>query len=101
MPPLSVVPTCADLDRFRPSLKVKTEGFTFGYVGSIGTWYLFDEILECFRILRTRRPDARLLIVNRNEQSLIRQKLGSLPLTRAASNSSRPITATCQDTFNG
>ena len=74
--PLSVIPTCADLDRFSPQEESGDTGFTLGYVGSVGTFYLFDEILRYFRVLITRRPDARLLIVNRHEHNLIRAALG-------------------------
>jgi glycosyltransferase involved in cell wall biosynthesis len=73
--PISVITTCADLDRFAPDDSKPPEVFTLGYLGSIGTWYLFDELLLCFRELRRQRPDARLLIVNRNDHELIRSKL--------------------------
>ena len=69
--PISVIPTCADLDRFTPGAGGRVEPFTLGYLGSIGTWYLFDEVLACFALIRARRPDARLLVVNRNEQALV------------------------------
>ena len=71
--PISVIPTCADLDRFTPGTSGKVEPFTLGYLGSIGTWYLFGEVLACFKLIRERRPDARLLVVNRNEQDLVRR----------------------------
>ncbi len=71
--PMTVIPTCADLDRFTPGKDGKVQPFTLGYLGSIGTWYLFDEVLACFKLLRERRPDARLLVVNRNEQDLVRR----------------------------
>ena len=70
--PISVIPTCADLNRFTPGVGATVKPFTLGYLGSIGTWYLFDEVLACFALLRARRPDARLLVVNRNEQALVR-----------------------------
>ncbi len=70
--PLTVIPTCADLDRFGPGNGKPPGRFTLGYLGSIGTWYLFDEVLACFAELRQRRPDALLLVVNRNEQALVR-----------------------------
>ena len=79
MPPLSVIPTCADLNLFRPGPGRDDSVFTFGYVGSVGTWYLFDETLAFFRVVAGRRPDARLLVVNRNEHEAIRaavQKAG-------------------------
>jgi glycosyltransferase involved in cell wall biosynthesis len=72
-PPLSVIPTCADLERFSPSAPPAREPFVFGYVGSIGTWYLFDETIEFFLALQRRCPDARLLVVNRNEHARVRE----------------------------
>ena len=76
MPPMTVIPTCADLARFRPLPKPDAQApFTLGYVGSAGTWYLFDATVAAFRQIRTVRPDARFLIVNRNEHALIRGKL--------------------------
>ncbi len=46
-----------------------------GYVGSVGTWYLLDDMLHCFKHLQCIDPDARLLIVNRNEQALIGDRI--------------------------
>jgi glycosyltransferase involved in cell wall biosynthesis len=75
-PSVTVVPTCADLDRFRLTTGRKSDQFIFGYVGSIGTWYLFDETVQFFKILLERRPDARFLVVNRNEHSAVRATFG-------------------------
>lgn len=69
--PITVIPTCADLDRFKPEDAEPPHPFTLGYVGSIGTWYMFDEVLACFELIRARRPDAKLLVINRNEQDLV------------------------------
>ena len=71
VPPITVIPTCADLDRFHPPETRADRPLTFGYVGSVGTWYMFDEILTFFRALVDRRPDAHLLVVNRNEHETI------------------------------
>ncbi len=76
VPPITVIPTCADLERFRPRPADPDRPFTFGYVGSVGTWYLFDETLALFNVLRRRRPDARLLVVNRHEHEAIRAAAG-------------------------
>lgn len=77
MPPVTIITTCADLTRFRPLPRPVNAGtaFTMGYVGSAGTWYLFDEVIAAFVVLRKLRSDARLLIVNRNEHAYIRQRL--------------------------
>ena len=76
MPPVTVIPTCADLTRFTPSSRDRgTAGFVLGYVGSVGTWYLFDEVATCFAHLLRLRPDSRFLIVNRGEHAYIKCKL--------------------------
>jgi glycosyltransferase involved in cell wall biosynthesis len=72
MPAVVVIPTCANLNYFRQQPADPNRPFTFGYVGSVGTWYLFDETLRVFKAIQQRRPDARLLIVNRNEHEKIR-----------------------------
>ena len=41
MPPITVIPTCADLTRFKPMANEQhTSTFVLGYVGSTGTWYI-------------------------------------------------------------
>ena len=78
MPPVTVIPTCADLARFKHMPREsKSAGFVLGYVGSAGTWYLFDEVVACFAELLRRRPDARFLIVNRGEHTFIRERLAA------------------------
>lgn len=78
MPPLTVIPTCADLGRFKPMLRdPKSVGFVLGYVGSAGTWYLFDEVVACFSELLRMRPSARFLIINRGEHAYIRERLAA------------------------
>lgn len=76
--PVSVIPTCADLDRFKIQGPPQRTPFVLGYLGSVGTWYLLDEMLRTFRFLLDSVPDARLLIINRQEQELIRQRIASM-----------------------
>ena len=75
LPPIAVIPTCADLARFRPMRTQPPVEFVLGYVGSAGTWQLFDEVAVCFAALCELRADARLLIVNRGEHDWIRARL--------------------------
>lgn len=81
---ISVIPTCADLNRFKPADRAPTQPFTLGYLGSIGTWYMFDEVLACFELIRARRPDAKLLIINRNEQDLVHRMTATAGIPRSA-----------------
>ncbi|NBC34938.1 glycosyltransferase [Novosphingobium sp. FSY-8] len=84
--PVSVIPTCADLERFAPPASnpapASSRVFTLGYVGSIGTRYLFDEVVAVFALIRAQRPGARLLVVNRNDPGLVieRVRAAGLPV---------------------
>lgn len=85
MPPVTVIPTCADLTRFRPLPSTRSgAGFVLGYVGSAGTWYLFDEVVACFVQLLRLQPDARFLIVNRGEHAYILERLVAAGVPSAA-----------------
>lgn len=76
-PATTVITTCADLERFACTVRPPDRPFVVGYVGSAGTWYLFDEAVACFALLRQMRPDARWLIVNRGEHDFIRARLAA------------------------
>ena len=85
MPPVTVIPTCADLTRFSPKYRERDGGsFVLGYVGTVGTWYLFDEVATCFAQLLRMQPDARFLIVNRGEHAYIRERLAAAGVPDAA-----------------
>jgi len=80
MPRFEVITTCADLDLFHPPKELGAafhgdKPFTLGYVGSVGVWYLFDDTLRFFNLLRQRIPDARLHILNRGQHRYIRERL--------------------------
>src|SRR5690348_1930972 len=76
-----VIPTCTDLELFRPSDATnahKRRGFVLGYVGSVGTFYLFDEVLECFKELLKARPEARLMVLNRGDHDHVWARIRAL-----------------------
>lgn len=74
---ITVIPCCVDLEKFNPELisndqiqHTKKElglqnNRILGYVGSIGTWYLLDEMLETFRELSLNDEDLKFLFVTR------------------------------------
>jgi len=76
-----VIPTCVNLALFHPPVTLSEHNagdFVLGYVGSVGTWYLFDEALRTFIALLKVKPMARLLIINRNEHAFIRERIAAL-----------------------
>lgn len=81
-----VIPTCVNLNLFQPSattIQHSADDFVLGYVGSVGTWYLFDEALRTFIALLKLKPQARLLIINRNEHDFIRERMEALGVDAA------------------
>lgn len=77
-----VIPCCADEQVFNPELisndeikKRKEElhllpsDIVISYHGSLGTWYLIDELIDFFAILIKRYPKAKLLLISRDETS--------------------------------
>jgi glycosyltransferase involved in cell wall biosynthesis len=81
-PPITVIPTCADLQRFAPG-GTRPPGFTLGFVGAASTWSLFDSVLAFYAALRRRRPEARLRVVNRGEHDFIRSRIAAAGLADA------------------
>lgn len=84
MPRFVIIPTCTNLENFNfyEESKIATsnsaQSFTLGYVGSVGTWYLLDEMLQCFKVLLKIRPDARMIFINKNDHQLIFERVTSL-----------------------
>ena len=63
-----VVGNGVDLDRFNPAvapveLGIDPSAFVIGFTGSLKLWHGIDVLLEAFRLVRKRVPEAHLLIV--------------------------------------
>ena len=79
---LRVIPTSVDLKQFAPS-EDGSRGRSLAYIGSLGTWYLLEEMLALGREALEEIPDLNLLfLVNDEEGRLVRIFEGS-PLPRA------------------
>lgn len=77
--PVTVVPTCVDLDRFRRAPRGPVSP-VFVYAGSLGTVYPLEAMLEFFRRARDRAPGARLSLVSRADE-VVRAALAKVGLT--------------------
>jgi len=84
---IEVIPTCVDLDRFKPAKSPNPElVHKYGlegkailvYSGSLSTWYMPDEMLEFFRIAGLHIPQLHFLILTK-EPDFLQKKLAAWP----------------------
>ncbi len=68
---ISVVPCAVDLDLFRP-VEVRGTTPTLVYSGTLGMWYLLDEMIQVYAQALEKEPSLRFLFLNRREHELIR-----------------------------
>ncbi|MFA5782832.1 MAG: glycosyltransferase [Bacteroidales bacterium] len=74
--PIQVIPCCVDLNLFnrknineekktvwRKKLNIAEDNFVLSYLGSIGTWYLLDEMLDFFKVLINQKRNSIFLII--------------------------------------
>jgi glycosyltransferase involved in cell wall biosynthesis len=84
----AVIPCCVDLDHFgmrsnemrraaRQELGIDHHAPVLGYLGSLGEYYMLDDMLRFFVALRAHRPGARFLFVTKNPPAPIRQAAAS------------------------
>ena len=79
---IEVIPTCVDTEKFKASGKNNdlvgkfgfSDRFVFVYCGSIGTWYLLDEMLEFFKVAKTINPKVFFLILT-GFADMVKQKI--------------------------
>ena len=83
---VTVIPCCADLDHFqklfvndtlkvlREKLSIAENQFVLTYCGSIGTWYMLEEMLSFFNQLTLIKPDSVFLFVTKEPASVILDK---------------------------
>ncbi len=75
--PVSVIPCCADFDHFglpadarrrkvRAELGIPTEARVLAYLGSLGTWYMLDEMLRVFSDAQEKYGNVYLLLITRD-----------------------------------
>lgn len=81
-----VITTCCDLNQFsvgNAAFDATRRDFVLGYVGNIGIWYRFDLVLMCFKYILDQLPEAKLLIINRDQQSVIWRSVDASQIPRS------------------
>ena len=75
--PITVIPCCADFDHFvvpnevgrqsvRKELGIAPGALVLSYLGSLGTWYMLEEMLQLFAAAAQQRDDVQLLFITRD-----------------------------------
>lgn len=80
--PIKVIPCCSDENLFqtknitnkREELGIKKDEFILSYVGSLGTWYMLDEMLDFFKVLNDKKPSAKFLFITKDNPNLVFSK---------------------------
>jgi glycosyltransferase involved in cell wall biosynthesis len=81
---IEVIPCCADTDHFsitntsqfeidliKKQLNILPSDKIIGYVGSLGTWYMLDEMMFFFKSLHLRHPHYKFLFITIDHTSKI------------------------------
>ncbi|TCZ73135.1 glycosyltransferase [Flaviaesturariibacter aridisoli] len=91
---ITVIPCCVDLGLFDPATippaetealraKLGLSGATvFGYVGSIGVAYMVPELLECFKAIKGKVPNAKLFFMVNNDREEVLKVAESAGIAR-------------------
>jgi len=82
---IKVIPCCTDENLFqkkniqnvRNELGFNRDDFVISYVGSIGTWYMLDEMLDFFKCLQVKKPNAKFFFITKDNPQLIIEKVKS------------------------
>ena len=83
--PIEVIPCCVDTERFssasidaakqtvfRKKHNIQPTDLILSYLGSIGTWYMLNEMLDCFKAIKEHKPTARFLFLTNEDPGMIR-----------------------------
>lgn len=85
--PIEVIPCCADnehfsrnnidnslVEHFKQKLNIKNDDFIISYLGSVGTWYMLDEMLLFYKQLLLVKPNSKFLFITKDEHEEIYKK---------------------------
>jgi glycosyltransferase involved in cell wall biosynthesis len=91
--PVSVIPCCADMSHFsltdnnqkkesRERLGLQDDILVISYLGSVGTWYMLDEMIQFFKTLKGRYSTAKFLFITHTPRQVIDQRIAAFGLSQ-------------------
>lgn len=95
--PIKVIPCCVDMELFdfkmiteifidekKTELGFNNNDFIISYLGSIGTWYMLDEMLEFFKTLITKKTNSKFFFISGDNVEFIKERAESKGISRDA-----------------
>lgn len=86
LPNIDIIPCCADFEHFcrsdsqkskskelKSELNIHHNDFIISYLGSIGTWYMLEEMLDFFVILVNNKPNSKFLFITGESEEMIHE----------------------------
>jgi glycosyltransferase involved in cell wall biosynthesis len=91
--PMFVIPCCSDMEHFslttaaekqkgRELLGLPQHELVISYLGSIGSWYMVDEMLELFTVVKEKYAGAKFLFLTHSSPQLILSQLAKYNISR-------------------
>ena len=85
--PIEVIPCCTDTNifakdkikkeqanGFKQALNISDNDYILSYLGSVGTWYMLNEMLDFFKTLLKTKPNAKFLFISQDNPNEIKRK---------------------------
>jgi glycosyltransferase involved in cell wall biosynthesis len=81
--PTTVIPCCVDTELFKDDIDIDRKAAlrralnigeaqpVVGYVGSIGTWYMLDEMLLAYKAFKQQLPDCVMLFITTEPEAMV------------------------------
>jgi len=90
--PIDIIPCSVDMRLFsvppleqrqlaKARLNIDENDPVLCYLGSIGTWYLLDEMVAFFRVFKEKYPQARFLFITPKEHQSIKERFAKAKLS--------------------
>ncbi|HKZ67499.1 MAG TPA: glycosyltransferase, partial [Chitinophagaceae bacterium] len=83
--PITVIPCCADFESFDPlkiseeqkrkaieSIGIPQDAVIFSYLGTLGTWYMIDEMMAFAREFQKKNPGSYFMVLTGEPESLVK-----------------------------
>jgi len=82
LPFTDIIPCCVDVNHFvitdeenkietKRNLGIPENSYAIGYLGSLGTWYMLDEMLDFFVELQKKNPNSILFFITNDDKKEI------------------------------